>query len=238
MASSYISRLAIGSIIIAVVLFFFLTNFDILFIFLLLALISYEFLYLKIINKFILFFFIFLTTISILFVPYKLFENIFILQLISLFCIFLFGRYKKELFVISIYFFSIILFYLISTDRNFFYLLFLISFLNDTIAYISGKSLRGPLIIPKISPNKTWSGTSISFFFTTFLLILMNFNIFISMLVSILLFIGDIFFSYIKRYLNIKDFSPLLGSHGGVLDRLDSIFLISIFFHIYLFYLA
>mgnify|MGYP000105804367 CR=1 FL=1 len=158
MASSYISRLAIGSIIIAVVLFFFLTNFDLLFIFLLLALISYEFLYLKIINKFILFFFILLTTISILFVPYKLFENIFILQLISLFCIFLFGRYKKELFVISIYFFSIILFYLISTDRNFFYLLFLISFLNDTIAYISGKSLRGPLIIPKISPNKTLEG--------------------------------------------------------------------------------
>ena len=133
---------------------------------------------------------------------------------------------------------SIILFYLISTDRNFFYLLFLISFLNDTIAYISGKSLRGPLIIPKISPNKTWSGTSISFFSTTLLLILMNFNILISMLVSILLFIGDIFFSYIKRSLNIKDFSPLLGSHGGVLDRLDSIFLISIFFHINLLYLA
>ena len=58
------------------------------------------------------------------------------------------------------------------------------------------------------------------------------------MLVSILLFIGDIFFSYIKRSLNIKDFSPLLGSHGGVLDRLDSIFLISIFFHINLLYLS
>ena len=58
------------------------------------------------------------------------------------------------------------------------------------------------------------------------------------MLISILLFVGDIFFSYIKRSLNIKDFSPLLGSHGGVLDRLDSIFLVSIIFQINLFYLS
>jgi phosphatidate cytidylyltransferase len=47
---------------------------------------------------------------------------------------------------------------------------------------------------------------------------------------AISLFYGDIYFSYIKRKLSIKDFSRLLSSHGGILDRFDSItFLIIIF---------
>ncbi|WP_459976787.1 phosphatidate cytidylyltransferase [Mycoplasmoides pneumoniae] len=42
---------------------------------------------------------------------------------------------------------------------------------------------------------------------------------------------GDLFFSYIKRLTKIKDFSKLLGKHGGILDRFDSSsFLISFFF--------
>ena len=35
--------------------------------------------------------------------------------------------------------------------------------------------------------------------------------------------IGDLFASRIKRELGIKDFSHVLGAHGGLLDRLDSI---------------
>ena len=33
---------------------------------------------------------------------------------------------------------------------------------------------------------------------------------------------GDLFFSLIKRNTDIKDYSNILLSHGGVLDRLDS----------------
>ena len=113
-------------------------------------------------------------------------------------------------------------------------MLILISFFNDTIAYIFGRTLGGALIVPYISPKKTWSGTSLSFLATTFLLLFFNFNIFLSMCISIFLFLGDIFFSYIKRYLNLKDFSIILKSHGGILDRLDSMFFVAIIFQIYL----
>ena len=146
-------------------------------------------------------------------------------------------KFKKELFICSLYTFCLILFYIVKLDRNLFYLIFFISFFNDTIAYISGRFVGGPRILPKISPNKTWSGTSVSFLLSTLLLILMNFNIFLSMVLSISIFCGDIFFSYIKRFLNLKDFSPLLGSHGGILDRLDSMFFLAIIFQIYLVYM-
>ena len=129
------------------------------------------------------------------------------------------------------------MFFIIKFDRNLFYLLFLISFFNDTFAYIFGRLFGGPRILPKISPNKTWSGTSVSFFCTTLLLYLMNFNILISIIFSISLFFGDIFFSHIKRYLNVKDFSNILGSHGGILDRIDSIFFVAILFQINLVYI-
>jgi phosphatidate cytidylyltransferase len=47
---------------------------------------------------------------------------------------------------------------------------------------------------------------------------------------AISLFYGDIYFSFIKRKLGIKDFSRVLSTHGGVLDRIDSItFLVIIF---------
>ena len=123
-------------------------------------------------------------------------------------------------------FFSI----LFNIDKNLIYLIIAISFINDTIAYIAGSNIKGPLISPKISPNKTWSGTSISFIVSTFILVMLDYSLIVSSIMAISLFYGDIYFSYIKRKLNIKDFSTLLSTHGGVLDRIDSIsFLVIIF---------
>ena len=148
--------------------------------------------------------------------------------LISLF----FSSYIRILFILNLCFFLLILFSILIDNRSFFYFIIFISFFNDTFAYLFGKSIGGPLILPSISPNKTWSGTLISLLLSTILIYQFNFSLFICLILSSSLFLGDLYFSYIKRTLKLKDFSNILPGHGGILDRIDSIFLITIFYSI------
>ena len=50
-----------------------------------------------------------------------------------------------------------------------------------------------------------------------------------STLMAILIFftavLGDLYFSLFKRIYRIKDYAKIIPGHGGLLDRLDSIFL-------------
>ena len=45
------------------------------------------------------------------------------------------------------------------------------------------------------------------------------------MITTIFCQLGDLLFSFLKRKAKIKDTGGLLPGHGGVLDRLDGIFL-------------
>ena len=49
----------------------------------------------------------------------------------------------------------------------------------------------------------------------------------LGLLVSIVSQIGDFAASSIKRFCEIKDYSEIMPGHGGILDRFDSILLIS-----------
>ena len=154
------------------------------------------------------------------------------LTIFSIFVSLFFYSYIKKLFILNLCFFLLIFFSIIIENRIFFYLIIFISFFNDTCAYLFGKRIGGPLIIPSISPNKTWSGTLISLFLSTILLYQFNFSLIICLIMSLSLFLGDLYFSFIKRTLKVKDFSNLLPGHGGILDRMDSIFLITIIYSI------
>ncbi len=163
-----------------------------------------------------------------LFILYYLF-NINPLYLSFFFFIFLILsiiKINNNFFILTtINLFFYILINLNSFDNNLIFILIFLSFMNDTIAYIIGKSIQGPLIIPSISPNKTWSGTISSFLISFIFLKYLDFNLYESVFIASSLFFGDLFFSFIKRKYFIKDFSNIIPGHGGILDRIDSIFL-------------
>ena len=130
----------------------------------------------------------------------------------------------NEIILIIMILYAIIIYELLSLNRDIFFLIISISFINDTSAYFFGNFIKGPVIVPSISPNKTWSGTISSTLISFLLLIFLNFSFTLSFLLSVSFFLGDLYFSYIKRMLNLKDFSNILLGHGGILDRLDSMF--------------
>ena len=56
--------------------------------------------------------------------------------------------------------------------------------------------------------------------------------IFMTLILSIIGQLGDLVFSSIKRYFNIKDFSNIMPGHGGILDIIDSITMVVLAYQI------
>jgi phosphatidate cytidylyltransferase len=108
----------------------------------------------------------------------------------------------------------------------------------DSFSLIGGKIIGGTKLLPIISPNKTYSGFISGFVFLILYSIIIIYIIqsidyliiFLTMLVGIVSFFGDALESYIKRFLNIKDFGNLIPGHGGLLDRMDA-FIMLFFVH-------
>lgn len=230
------SRLIYGLIILLIVFFSFLFTLDYFLYILIFFLIIYDLFYSKLfLNNY------FLLIYSLSFIPIYFYLvpliniNFFLFIFFLFFILSLFqSKYLKIYFLISIFIFLIVFLNLIQINRNIIYVILFSSFLNDTSAYLFGKFIKGPKILPLISPNKTWSGTFFSFLISILLFkYFFNFNIYDSLILSLLFFLGDIYFSSIKRKLDIKDFSKSLKGHGGILDRLDSVYLST--FYIFLF---
>ena len=124
------------------------------------------------------------------------------------------------------------------------------AWVTDTFAYLVGKSI-GKHKISKISPNKSIEGCiggvlGSALFYgiysyylnTTFLTQFggVEFNIVLMTILgavfSVISQIGDFMASSIKRNCDIKDFGSIMPGHGGILDRFDSIIMISPFVYI------
>jgi len=119
------------------------------------------------------------------------------------------------------------------------------TFFSDIGGYIFGKIFKGKKLT-KISPNKTYSGALGSIFLSLLSLPLLNllqhlalselivnflksnFLIF-TILISFICQLGDLFVSFCKRKIQIKNISNILPGHGGILDRIDGLIFVLIF---------
>lgn len=108
----------------------------------------------------------------------------------------------------------------------------------DTSAYFIGRKLGKRPIIPNVSPGKTVEGLMgsliITPLFTSMTALILDNNVihflFFGIAVSLISFIGDVFFSLLKRNRNIKESSNLIPGHGGFIDLLDGTIAILPFF--------
>ena len=112
---------------------------------------------------------------------------------------------------------------------------------TDIGGYIFGNFFKGPKLT-KISPKKTYSGVIGGYLFSIiFMALLFNYadniskitnietttqelslnNFILTIFISTVSQLGDIFVSYFKRKSKIKDTGKIIPGHGGLLDRID-----------------
>ncbi len=128
---------------------------------------------------------------------------------------------------------------IITGINGIYYLLLILNFASicDTGAYFTGVTLGKHKLCPEISPKKTVEGAigGIVSSVLVSVIIVAAFSAYDKLLLTLVLTIplciigmlGDLFASVIKRKADIKDYGWLIPGHGGVLDRTDSILLIS-----------
>ena len=112
---------------------------------------------------------------------------------------------------------------------------------SDTGAYFTGRLVGGPKLIPSVSPAKTISGAvgavvatvGACAAFVHYLLkpqAQLAFSptglVIFAVCISVTAQIGDLTESLLKREAGVKDSGTLFPGHGGVLDRLDSLFFV------------
>jgi phosphatidate cytidylyltransferase len=107
---------------------------------------------------------------------------------------------------------------------------FFVTWATDIMAYFAGRTIGGPKLAPRISPNKTWAGlfggmmgaglfgwATATWFEMEPLFFWLGFPL------GVIAQAGDLYESWEKRRAGVKDSGRLLPGHGGVLDRLDGL---------------
>ncbi len=115
---------------------------------------------------------------------------------------------------------------------------------SDSGAYMGGRFFGHQLFSPRLSPKKTWEGAlaglisgglccTVVGWFVKGGWPLYHYMV-LGVLLSMMGLFGDLGMSAIKRESGVKDAGTMLGSHGGVLDRSDSLLLTTPATYLYL----
>ena len=115
-----------------------------------------------------------------------------------------------------------------------------VTWVVDTAAMFGGRAIGGPKLAPTVSPGKTRSGSVAGVIGGLVVAPLFGAAIFprvgiaiplwqlvaIAAVLGIVGQVGDLAESLFKREAGVKDSSHLIPGHGGVLDRLDSLYFV------------
>jgi phosphatidate cytidylyltransferase len=115
-----------------------------------------------------------------------------------------------------------------------------VTWVVDTAAMFGGRAIGGPKLAPGISPGKTRSGSLVGlvgglvvapvFAAAVFPAVGLDIPMWqllaIAAVLGVIGQLGDLAESLVKREAGVKDSSHLIPGHGGVLDRLDSLYFV------------
>ncbi|MCX8012342.1 MAG: phosphatidate cytidylyltransferase, partial [Desulfobacterota bacterium] len=146
------------------------------------------------------------------------------------------SNFKKHLTVSFIVFFLSHLLWLRELSGGHLWIFFILSvaFSGDTFAFYGGKLLGKHKLSVKISPGKTIEGAILGLLGSVGIGYLFTFLFFpkfarlnvicLTVILGVLSQLGDLWESVLKRKAMVKDSGRLLPGHGGILDRVDSLF--------------
>jgi len=110
--------------------------------------------------------------------------------------------------------------------------IFILIWVNDSFAYLVGRSVGRTKLFPRVSPKKTIEGAVGGLLATlTAAYLMASYEPMVSIsqwmtiaaVIVIVGNLGDLVESKLKRVAGVKDSGALLPGHGGMLDRLDSL---------------
>ncbi|WP_114902921.1 phosphatidate cytidylyltransferase [Kordia sp. SMS9] len=120
---------------------------------------------------------------------------------------------------------------------------FILVWVNDSFAYITGKNFGKQKLFARISPKKTVEGflgglffSCVASYFIAKFTETLNFSswLILAIIISSIGTMGDLIQSKFKRQANVKDSGSIMPGHGGIFDRLDSMIFSAPFIYLFL----